>query len=218
MDDIHHKSMARRLTAGLLAGLLLLGLWGCNQQTEQPEQPDQADRTEGPAQPPDADSPDKDKPALPDHEGPLTKEEYEAVCQQYYDELMRASNEASLKLDEAVSAPAETEEQKKIRQSKMDLAMGLVAKMPPLYTRFIELEPPEIYAEAHELISSGAVSSGEVLRLTAAIAEAAKDESNMAEALVLQEELESHTAQAQNFSKGLRMVLGEQVGVGEDAK
>ena len=53
--------------------------------------------------------------------------------------------------------------------------------------------------------------------MTAAIAEAAKDESNLEKALALQEELESHTAQAQNFSKGLRMVLGDQVGVGEDA-
>ena len=42
-------------------------------------------------------------------------------------------------------------------------------------------------------------------------------ESNLEKALALQEELESHTAQAQNFSKGLRMVLGDQVGVGEDA-
>ena len=205
MDDMYRKSAGRRFVAGLLAALLLLGLWGCNQH---PEQPEQTDQTEDPTQ---------DKPALPDHEGPLTKEEYEAVCQQYYDELMQASNEASIKLDEAVSAPSETEEQKQIRENKMDQAMGLVEKMPPLYTRFIDLEPPEVYAEAHELISSGAVSSGEVLRLTAAIAEAAKDESNLEKALALQEELESHTAQAQNFSKGLRMVLGDQVGVGEDA-
>lgn len=208
MDDPIRKS-ARRWAAGLLTGLLLLGLWGCDKQQSQPEQKEQTDQTE---------NADQDKPSLPDHEGPLTKEEYEAVCQQYYDELMQASNEASIKLDEAANAPSDTEEQKKIRQNKLDLAMGLVEKMPPLYTRFMELEPPEIYAEAHELISSGAVSSGEVLRLTAAIAEAAKDESNMAEALALQEELKTHTAQAQNFSKGLRMVLGDQVGVGEDAK
>lgn len=208
MDDPIRKS-ARRWAAGLLTGLLLLGLWGCDKQQSQPEQKEQTDQTE---------NTDQDKPSLPDHEGPLTKEEYEAVCQQYYDELMQASNEASIKLDEAANAPSDTEEQKKIRQNKLDLAMGLVEKMPPLYTRFMELEPPEIYAEAHELISSGAVSSGEVLRLTAAIAEAAKDESNMAEALALQEELKTHTAQAQNFSKGLRMVLGDQVGVGEDAK
>lgn len=208
MDDPIRKS-ARRWAAGLLTGLLLLGLWGCDKQQSQPEQKEQTDQTE---------NADQNKPSLPDHEGPLTKEEYEAVCQQYYDELMQASNEASIKLDEAANAPSDTEEQKKIRQNKLDLAMGLVEKMPPLYTRFMELEPPEIYAEAHELISSGAVSSGEVLRLTAAIAEAAKDESNMAEALALQEELKTHTAQAQNFSKGLRMVLGDQVGVGEDAK
>lgn len=208
MDDPIRKS-ARRWAAGLLTGLLLLGLWGCDKQQSQPEQKEQTDQTE---------NADQNKPSLPDHEGPLTKEEYEAVCQQYYDELMEASNEASIKLDEAANAPSDTEEQKKIRQNKLDLAMGLVEKMPPLYTRFMELEPPEIYAEAHELISSGAVSSGEVLRLTAAIAEAAKDESNMAEALALQEELKTHTAQAQNFSKGLRMVLGDQVGVGEDAK
>lgn len=208
MDDPIRKS-ARRWAAGLLTGLLLLGLWGCDKQQSQTEQKEQTDQTE---------NADQDKPSLPDHEGPLTKEEYEAVCQQYYDELMEASNEASIKLDEAANAPSDTEEQKKIRQNKLDLAMGLVEKMPPLYTRFMELEPPEIYAEAHELISSGAVSSGEVLRLTAAIAEAAKDESNMAEALALQEELKTHTAQAQNFSKGLRMVLGDQVGVGEDAK
>lgn len=208
MDDPIRKS-ARRWAAGLLTGLLLLGLWGCDKQQSQTEQKEQTDQTE---------NADQDKPSLPDHEGPLTKEEYEAVCQQYYDELMQASNEASIKLDEAANAPSDTEEQKKIRQNKLDLAMGLVEKMPPLYTRFMELEPPEIYAEAHELISSGAVSSGEVLRLTAAIAEAAKDESNMAEALALQEELKTHTAQAQNFSKGLRMVLGDQVGVGEDAK
>lgn len=208
MDDPIRKS-ARRWAAGLLTGLLLLGLWGCDKQQSQTEQKEQTDQTE---------NTDQDKPSPPDHEGPLTKEEYEAVCQQYYDELMQASNEASIKLDEAANAPSDTEEQKKIRQNKLDLAMGLVEKMPPLYTRFMELEPPEIYAEAHELISSGAVSSGEVLRLTAAIAEAAKDESNMAEALALQEELKTHTAQAQNFSKGLRMVLGDQVGVGEDAK
>lgn len=208
MDDPIRKS-ARRWAARLLTGLLLLGLWGCDKQQSQPEQKEQTDQTE---------NADQNKPSLPDHEGPLTKEEYEAVCQQYYDELMEASNEASIKLDEAANAPSDTEEQKKIRQNKLDLAMGLVEKMPPLYTRFMELEPPEIYAEAHELISSGAVSSGEVLRLTAAIAEAAKDESNMAEALALQEELKTHTAQAQNFSKGLRMVLGDQVGVGEDAK
>lgn len=208
MDDPIRKS-ARRWAAGLLTGLLLLGLWGCDKQQSQTEQKEQTDQTE---------NTDQDKPSPPDREGPLTKEEYEAVCQQYYDELMQASNEASIKLDEAANAPSDTEEQKRIRQNKMDLAMGLVEKMPPLYTRFMELEPPEIYAEAHELISSGAVSSGEVLRLTAAIAEAAKDESNMAEALALQEELKTHTAQAQNFSKGLRMVLGDQVGVGEDAK
>ena len=118
---------------------------------------------------------------------------------------------------EGVKLRMELIDVRKIRENKMDQAMGLVEKMPPLYTRFIDLEPPEVYAEAHELISSGAVSSGEVLRLTAAIAEAAKDESNLEKALALQEELESHTAQAQNFSKGLRMVLGDQVGVGEDA-
>lgn len=198
------QTTARRLAAGLLTGLLLCGLYGCNRQQQQ-----------GPSQP-EADKQETKDPVLPDHEGPLTKEEYEAVCQQYYDELMQASNEASIKLDEAANAPANTEEEKRIRQNKMDLAMGLVEKMPPLYTRFIDLEPPEVYAEAHELISSGATSSGEVLRLTAAIAEAAKDESNMEKALALQEELETHTAQAQNFSRGLRMVLGDQVGVGED--
>lgn len=198
------QTTARRLAAGLLTGLLLCGLYGCNrQQQQEPSQPE-------------ADKQETKDPVLPDHEGPLTKEEYEAVCQQYYDELMQASNEASIKLDEAANAPANTEEEKRIRQNKMDLAMGLVEKMPPLYTRFIDLEPPEVYAEAHELISSGATSSGEVLRLTAAIAEAAKDESNMEKALALQEELETHTAQAQNFSRGLRMVLGDQVGVGED--
>ena len=81
MDDMYRKSAGRRFVAGLLAALLLLGLWGCNQQ------PEQTDQTEDPTQ---------DKPALPDHEGPLTKEEYEAVCQQYYDELMLASNVASV--------------------------------------------------------------------------------------------------------------------------
>lgn len=195
----------RRLAAGLLAGLLCV-LAGCNRQQEQQEPPAQQQQ----------DKQGQETPALPDHEGPLTKEEYETLCQQYYDELMQASNEASIKLDEAANAPANTEEEKRIRQNKLDLAMGLVEKMPPLYTRFINLEPPEVYAEAHELISSGATSSGEVLRLTVAIAEAAKDESTMAEALALQEELKTHTAQAQNFSKGLRMVLGDQVGVGDD--
>ena len=130
--------------------------------------------------------------------------------------LMLASNEASLKLDEAMSATAETEEEKKSQQNKIDVAMGLISNMRPMYERFAELQAPESYAEAHELVKTGATASSEVLRLTVEIAEAAKKENGAAEALVLQAEMEEYTSDAQNFSKGLEMVLGDVVGTGTE--
>ena len=56
----------------------------------------------------------------------------------------------------------------------------------------------------------------EMLRLTVEIAEAAKKENGAAEALVLQAEMEEYTSDAQNFSKGLEMVLGDVVGTGTE--
>ena len=62
----------------------------------------------------------------------------------------------------------------------------------------------------------GETASSEVLRLTVEIAEAAKKEDGAAEALVLQAEMEEYTSDAQNFSKGLEMVLGDVVGTGTE--
>ena len=129
---------------------------------------------------------------------------------------MMASNEASRKLDEAMSDSAKTEKEKKAQQNKIDVAMGLISNMRPMYERFAELQAPESYAEAHELVKTGATASSEVLRLTVEIAEAAKKENGAAEALVLQAEMEEYTSDAQNFSKGLEMVLGDVVGTGTE--
>ena len=211
----HKKSTARLLALGLSA-LMLLGLLGCNKQ----EEPSKAEK-DPPASAADSGSSQKpeetpEETPLPDVSKPLNEEEYLAVCQHYYDELMEASNAASLKLDEAIGASAKTEAEKKAQQHKLELAMGMISKMRPMYERFATLQAPEAYAEAHALVSTGAAASSEVLRLTVEIAEVAKKETGHAEALVLQSEMEEYTADAQNFAKGLKMVLGDVVGTGTD--
>ena len=210
---MNHKKSITRLFALGLSAVMLLGLFGCNKQEEASKaEQEEVEQAENPTDAPEQQ--DKEETPLPDVTGPLNEEEYLIVCQQYYDELMLASNEASLKLDEAMSATAETEEEKKSQQNKIDVAMGLISNMRPMYERFAELQAPESYAEAHELVKTGATASSEVLRLTVEIAEAAKGENGAAEALVLQAEMEEYTSDAQNFSKGLQMVLGDVVGTG----
>ena len=212
---MNHKKSITRLFALGLSAVMLLGLFGCNKQEEASKaEQEETEQAENPTDAPEQQ--DKEETPLPDVTGPLSEEEYLIVCQQYYDELMLASNEASLKLDEAMSATAETEEEKKSQQNKIDVAMGLISNMRPMYERFAELQAPESYAEAHELVKTGATASSEVLRLTVEIAEAAKGENGAAEALVLQAEMEEYTSDAQNFSKGLQMVLGDVVGTGAD--
>ena len=211
---MNHKKSITRLFALGLSAVMLLGLFGCNKQEEASKAEEEVEQAENPTDAPEQQ--DKEETPLPDVTGPLNEEEYLIVCQQYYDELMLASNEASLKLDEAMSATAETEEEKKSQQNKIDVAMGLISNMRPMYERFAELQAPESYAEAHELVKTGATASSEVLRLTVEIAEAAKGENGAAEALVLQAEMEEYTSDAQNFSKGLQMVLGDVVGTGTD--
>ena len=212
---MNHKKSITRLFALGLSAVMLLGLFGCNKQEEASKaEQEEVEQAENPTDAPEQQ--DKEETPLPDVTGPLSEEEYLIVCQQYYDELMLASNEASLKLDEAMSATAETEEEKKSQQNKIDVAMGLISNMRPMYERFAELQAPESYAEAHELVKTGATASSEVLRLTVEIAEAAKKENGAAEALVLQAEMEEYTSDAQNFSKGLQMVLGDVVGTGTD--
>ncbi len=212
---MNHKKSITRLFALGLSAVMLLGLFGCNKQEEASKaEQEETEQAENPTDAPEQQ--DKEETPLPDVTGPLNEEEYLLVCQQYYDELMLASNEASLKLDEAMSATAETEEEKKSQQNKIDVAMGLISNMRPMYERFAELQAPESYAEAHELVKTGATASSEVLRLTVEIAEAAKGENGAAEALVLQAEMEEYTSDAQNFSKGLQMVLGDVVGTGTD--
>ena len=213
---MNHKKSITRLFALGLSAVMLLGLFGCNKQEEASKaEQEEVEQTDTPTDNA-PEQQDKEKTPLPDVTGPLNEEEYLIVCQQYYDELMLASNEASLKLDEAMSATAETEEEKKAQQNKIDVAMGLISNMRPMYERFAELQAPESYAEAHELVKTGATASSEVLRLTVEIAEAAKGENGAAEALVLQAEMEEYTSDAQNFSKGLQMVLGDVVGTGTD--
>ena len=57
------------------------------------------------------------------------------------------------------------------------------------------------------------------MRIYVEMMEAVKDEeTGVAEALVLQRELEDYTEDSQNFSKGLHMVLGESVGVSDQTK
>ena len=212
---MNHKKSITRLFALGLSAVMLLGLFGCNKQEEASKaEQEEVEQAENPTDAPEQQ--DKEETPLPDVTGPLSEEEYLIVCQHYYDELMLASNEASLKLDEAMSATAETEEEKKSQQNKIDVAMGLISNMRPMYERFAELQAPESYAEAHELVKTGATASSEVLRLTVEIAEAAKGENGAAEALVLQAEMEEYTSDAQNFSKGLQMVLGDVVGTGTD--
>ena len=211
---MNHKKSITRLFALGLSAVMLLGLFGCNKQEEPSKAEEEVQQAENPTDAPEQQ--DKEETPLPDVTQPLSEEEYLTVCQQYYDELMLASNEASLKLDEAMSATAETEEEKKSQQNKIDVAMGLISNMRPMYERFAELQAPESYAEAHELVKTGATASSEVLRLTVEIAEAAKGENGAAEALVLQAEMEEYTSDAQNFSKGLQMVLGDVVGTGTD--
>ena len=212
---MNHKKSITRLFALGLSAVMLLGLFGCNKQEEASKaEQEETEQAENPTDAPEQQ--DKEETPLPDVTQPLSEEEYLTVCQQYYDELMLASNEASLKLDEAMSATAETEEEKKSQQNKIDVAMGLISNMRPMYERFAELQAPESYAEAHELVKTGATASSEVLRLTVEIAEAAKGENGAAEALVLQAEMEEYTSDAQNFSKGLQMVLGDVVGTGTD--
>ena len=212
---MNHKKSITRLFALGLSAVMLLGLFGCNKQEEASKaEQEEVEQAENPTDAPEQQ--DKEETPLPDVTGPLNEEEYLIVCQHYYDELMLASNEASLKLDEAMSATAETEEEKKSQQNKIDVAMGLISNMRPMYERFAELQAPESYAEAHELVKTGATASSEVLRLTVEIAEAAKGENGAAEALVLQAEMEEYTSDAQNFSKGLQMVLGDVVGTGTD--
>lgn len=212
---MNHKKSTIRLCALSLSAVMLLGLFGCNKQEEPSKAEEEVQQAENTTDTPDNTEKQEETP-LPDVTQPLSEEEYLTVCQQYYDELMLASNEASLKLDEAMSATAETEEEKKAQQNKIDVAMGLISNMRPMYERFAELQAPESYAEAHELVKTGATASSEVLRLTVEIAEAAKKENGAAEALVLQAEMEEYTSDAQNFSKGLEMVLGDVVGTGTE--
>ena len=213
---MNHKKSITRLFALGLSAVMLLGLFGCNKQEEASKaEQEETEQAENPTDAPE-DTEKQEETPLPDVTGPLSEEEYLIVCQHYYDELMLASNEASLKLEEAMSATAETEEEKKSQQNKIDVAMGLISNMRPMYERFAELQAPESYAEAHELVKTGATASSEVLRLTVEIAEAAKGENGAAEALVLQAEMEEYTSDAQNFSKGLQMVLGDVVGTGTD--
>ena len=190
-----------------LLSAFLLVLTACNTQ-EKPKDPVDDTPTNEQQQPKENASP------LPDPKGPLTEEEYETLVQAYYDELMAMSNEASHKLDDAM-ASSQQEEKPEVQQNKLKIAMGTMQKLQPLYNRFAGIAAPESYSEAQALIDNGAEASGHVIRVTVEMSEVAAGENGAAEALVLQKELESYTTDAMDFSKGLKMVLGDSVGTGE---
>ena len=131
---------------------------------------------------------------------------------------MTASSEASHLLDQAMMA-AQEEEKTAAQINKLELAKGAMENLRPMYTKFIGLEAPEVYLEAQALIEQGAQANDSVMRIYVEMMEAVKDEeTGVAEALVLQRELEDYTEDSQNFSKGLHMVLGESVGVSDQTK
>ncbi len=212
---MEHKKYFTRLCALALSAAMLLSLAACNKQ-EKPS--DQGSKGEPAGQ--DAKEPGGNADAdeiLASHEGPLTEEEYETVLQLYYDDLMNASDEASHKLDEAMAA-ANEEEKTEVQKNKLEVAKGMMDNMRPLYTRFVGLAAPEAYVEAQALIDTGAAANESVMRIQVEIMDAVKGENGVAEAMVLQKEMEQYTKEALNFSKGLRMVLGESVGVSESSK
>lgn len=214
---MNHKRLFARLCALALSATMLLTLAACNQQ----EKPAGGNEDEPSAQQPKETDPVKStSPAeeiLDGHEGPLTEDEYETVIEEFYADLMTASDEASHKLDEAM-AVADEEQKTEVQKNKLEAAKGLMDNMRPLYTRFVGLEAPEVYLEAQSLIDSGAAANESVMRIQVEIMDAVKGENGVAEAMVLQKEMEQYTKDALNFSKGLRMVLGETVGVSESAK
>lgn len=213
---MNYKKLLARLGALALSASMLLALAACNQQ----EKPAGGDDEPSTQQPKDTDPVKSASPAeeiLDGHEGPLTEDEYETVIQEFYTDLMAASDEASHKLDEAM-AVADDENKSEVQKNKLEAAKGLMDNMRPLYTRFVGLEAPEAYLEAQALIDTGAAANESVMRIQVEIMEAVKGENGAAEALVLQKEMEQYTKDALSFSKGLRMVLGETVGVSESAK
>ena len=114
---------------------------------------------------------------------------------------------------------AQEEEKTAAQINKLELAKGAMENLRPMYTKFIGLEAPEVYLEAQALIEQGAQANDSVMRIYVEMMEAVKDEeTGVAEALVLQRELEDYTEDSQNFSKGLHMVLGESVGVSDQTK
>ena len=213
------------LCAALLLSSTLFALAGCNQQEDAKDEPeDTTSQTEAKEQEVSTQE-ETQEPAGPTaeeilegKEGPLTEEEYVTVLQQYYDELMTASSEASHLLDQAMMA-AQEEEKTAAQINKLELAKGAMENLRPMYTKFIGLEAPEVYLEAQALIEQGAQANDSVMRIYVEMMEAVKDEeTGVAEALVLQRELEDYTEDSQNFSKGLHMVLGESVGVSDQTK
>ena len=220
-----HSKLFTRLCAALLLSSTLFALAGCNQQEDAKDEPeDTTSQTEAKEQEVSTQE-ETQEPAGPTaqeilegKEGPLTEEEYVTVLQQYYDELMTASSEASHLLDQAMMA-AQEEEKTAAQINKLELAKGAMENLRPMYTKFIGLEAPEVYLEAQALIEQGAQANDSVMRIYVEMMEAVKDEeTGVAEALVLQRELEDYTEDSQNFSKGLHMVLGESVGVSDQTK
>ena len=93
---MNRKKATIRLCALILSAVMLLGLFGCNKQEVPSKAEKEAQQTENTTETPDNTEKQEETP-LPDVTQPLSEEEYLTVCQQYYDELMMASNEASRK-------------------------------------------------------------------------------------------------------------------------
>lgn len=178
------------VAALLCAALMAFALTGCNKEDK-----DHA-----------ADEPNKDAVSTVQ----LTEAEYEELVGKNYDELMAASGVASQAMD---SVGATEEEALKIQRLKA--AMVEVERVIPIYKSFEDVNAPEKYKDAQKMIQTGAVASGEVLRLTVEMATAAEDEDRIAEVRMLQKQMDAQTPIALDFSKGLQLVLGDKVGVGE---
>ena len=146
-----HSKLFTRLCAALLLSSTLFALAGCNQQEDAKDEPeDTTSQTEAKEQEVSTQE-ETQEPAGPtaeeileSKEGPLTEEEYVTVLQQYYDELMTASSEASHLLDQAMMA-AQEEEKTAAQINKLELAKGAMENLRPMYTKFIGLEAPEVY-------------------------------------------------------------------------
>lgn len=177
----------------LCAGLVAFALAGCNKTDDKTAEKNQTDGAT--------------------EKTVLTEKEYEDVMGKYYDELMVASSDASKSMDSVMAT-----EDEKVKIERLKEAMGKVEKIIPMYTQFTVITPPTKYEEAQKLISSGATASGEVLRLTVKMSEVAADEEKIAEVRMLQKQMEEQTATALDFSKGLKIVLGDKVGTGEAAE